>query len=262
MKIQGFNNHNIYFGRIKTKESHPKKSAEYSNFIFLDEHLLDFGIPKKVAFVRDHDFVQTNVMLYDEDNKCFYSELMPDNEAEAAEALFMAHGVEEFVYFEEIKGGEYGQPKQNPFISEKTVDVELLGSKEKAKVMKALLDIEQKERLAKTYLKTPALLDNSSPNYSMSYPAFIVRTLDCGFDMDGVLNNLNISTRNAFKSEDIERITVSPDGMQMRIQTLDGKSASLNFINGARNVYDSDIDSSGFGTIMIMDKNGPILKRY
>jgi len=47
----------------------------------------------------------------------------------------------------------------------------------------------------------------------------------------------------------------------MGIQTFDGKRASLDFNSGSRTVYDSDIDRSGFGTIMIMDKNGPILKR-
>lgn len=273
MKIQGFDK-NYYssqsFGSSPKTENpgakikNIRELKQQSNFAVLDMHLLDYGTPSKVAFVQDEIYKTTNVMLYNKRGECFYSEEMSDDMAEDAKVLFIEAGLDEetdFVTIMPLKGGLYGKPKQNPFISEKMVDVELLSSKEKAKIMKALFDVEQRELAAKTQLDTPAILDSSSKSYSMSYPTFLVRTLDSGFDMDSVLNNLNISTKNSFKSEDIKRIMVSPDGMHMGIQTFDGKRASLDFNSGSRTVYDSDIDRSGFGTIMIMDKNGPILKR-
>ncbi len=46
----------------------------------------------------------------------------------------------------------------------------------------------------------------------------------------------------------------------MRIVTNDGKRASLDFNDGKRMIYDSNIDETGFGDLLIMDRNGPIVK--
>ena len=76
-KIQGFsNNYNLNFNGLFNRQ--PKDDK----IIFLDTHLLDYGIPKKVAFVKDHDYEFTTVKLFDKKNECFYSEEMSDEDAE------------------------------------------------------------------------------------------------------------------------------------------------------------------------------------
>ena len=254
-KIQGFsNNYNLNFNGLFNRQ--PKDDK----IIFLDTHLLDYGIPKKVAFVKDHDYEFTTVKLFDKKNECFYSEEMSDEDAEDSKLLFIKNGVRDFVDIEDIKGGLYGKPKRTRVVSKNAITLDRLGSKEKAQIMAALIKADQRERAAKTQLDAPAILRTPDFGYSMGYYSFLAETMDSGFDIDKVLNNLNISTEGCFEPENIERITVSPDGTKMRIQTKDSKSASLDFCDGARRVFDTSYDNSGCGTIMIMDKNGPILK--
>lgn len=258
-KIQGFsNNYNLNFNGLFNRQ--PKDD---NKIIFIDTHLLDYGIPKKVAFVKDHKYEFTTVKLFDRNNECFYSEQMSDEEAKDSELLFIKNGVKDFVYIEDIKGKSQGKPKKAAKIGQSGVMLDDLGPKERAEMLASLFKLEQREKAAKTYLDSPAILKNPDEyaGYSMGYYSFLVETYDSGFDIDKVLNNLNISTNNSFKPDNIEKITVSPDGTLMRINTKDGEKAALDFSNGDRMVYGVSIDSSGCGPIMIMDKNGPILRR-
>jgi len=271
MKIQGFDNNynNLRFtGFFKTKDkSGGEDKKKYDNFLFIDTHLLDYGTPKKVALVRDDKYTFTTVMLYNDRDRCYLREEMSDEEAEAAAIMFEANGVkkDDIIRLVDIKGGQYGVikkpvPAENPKPNKSTIDIDSLSTKERAAVLKALYQVKQREQEAKTYLRSPAILNSSSTKRTMSYPAFLARTYESGFYIGAVLDNLNISARGGFEPENIDTVSVSEDGTQMRIQTKDGKRANLNFKDGSRFVYDSAIDDSGYGTLMIMDKNGPVLK--
>lgn len=248
----------------KSKEPNPNK------ILFMDQHLLEFGIPKRVAFVQDGKYCATTVILYDKNNDVIYSERMSDESAEDAKFLFETKGVDDFVCIKDIKGGKHREPEKElsimrpqgkavPVMSLKAENLSLLRPKDRQAVLDALNHIKAESK-EKTYLRHPAILDDSSDDFSMSYITFVMRSFESGFDFDKVLENLNNSTKNSFLPEIIERVTVSPDGMLMRIVTADGKRASLDFNDGKRMIYDSNIDKTGFGDLLIMDKNGPVVK--
>ncbi len=253
-KIQGYGSSYNYNSLNFTGFRKPKKD-DADKFIFLDQHLLDYGIPEKVAFVKDHDYAFYTVMLFDENNDCFYSEEMPDEDAFDAEKLFRQNGVKEFIELEDIKGGQYGKPKERKAKNGKnTFELHQLSAKDRATVLNALYELSQREKAAKTVLKSPVVLRHPEYRHPMGYYSFLAETYESDFNIDDVLNNLNVSTKGGFEPDFIDKITVSEDGTLMRIQTTDDKKAALDFNNGRRTVYEN-------GNISIMDNNGPIIDK-
>ncbi len=271
MNIKGISgNHNLNFTGLLGIINR-NKEPDVNKFIFMDKHLLDYGIPERVAFVQDGKYCATTVMLYDKDGNLIYSERMSDESADDAEFLFSAKGVKDFVYIKDIKGGKHGKTKSDlsvikppgkitPAASLKAQSLSSLRPKDRKAVLDTLEDMKAERKQERTFISCPAVLDDSSDNFSMNYITFVMRTLESDFDFDKVLENLNRSAKNSFEPENIENVTVSPDGMLMRIVTNDGKRASLDFNDGKRMIYDSNIDETGFGDLLIMDRNGPIVK--
>lgn len=270
--IQGFTStpRSVSFSGKK----YDSKTAYSDKFIDLDRerellkkmdkvaYLLDYGVPKKVVFAYDDEFTFATVRLYNEKEKCFYSADVLDEDVDACTELFVRNGVDEdnILYWDVIKGTEEPNKPIRKINPGESVMLDELGTKEQAAVRKALLNMHKRE-LKPVILSGPVTYTDDDKKYKMSYGTFISRTFGTDFNFYPILDDLNKSTANAFKTKDIDSIIVTPDGTMMEIRTKDGSRAFMDFNTGRRRAFGGNPDASGYGTILLIDDYGPVIRR-
>lgn len=271
-KITGFNfnSYNISFGEkrydAKTTRATSKildigKERETLRKMNKLAYLLDFGVPKKVVFAYDDEWTFATLKLYNDKEKCFLTSEVSDEDVEACTDLFLEHGVpeENILYWDIVKGSKESKPPKKFVNPGEAVELSEFGAKEQAAIRKVVANSFRQDLEAPS-LKGPVTFNDNEQKYKMSYGEFVSRTYGSNFDFYAVLDNLNAGTANSFKTKDIESIIVTPDGTMMEIRTKDGKRAFMDFNTGRRRAFDSDRDTSGYGTIMLMDDYGPVIR--
>ena len=270
-KITGLNtnSYNLSFGTkqysAKTNYSDKiidlEKAAEMMDKMDSMSYLLANGIPNKVVFAYDDELTFATVRLYNQKEKCIMTAEVLDEEVEPSTELFLRNGVKEenILYWDVIKGtGEAKLPKKYVRPGE-IVDIKELGAQEQVAVQRALIHSYKRDS-EPTILKAPVRFNDDEPKYKMDYYDFILRTYGNRFDFDKVLDNINSATANAFKKENIKHIIVTPDGTMMEIRAKDGARAFMDFNTGRRRAFGEKPDTTGYGTILLMDDYGPVIK--
>jgi len=217
-------------------------------------YIMAYGKPKRVAFVYDKDYTFAVAKLFNSKDRCFYETEVPDERVEDCKNLLMKNGLTEKDILEVRYGGAAYKKDTNPFEETKKP------SPEEAAARKALI-LMQHAQENPTVLRCPVTFRDNNEKYKMSYSDFLIRTYNTRFEFNKVLDNLNDSTSNSFTRDTIDSIIVTPDGTMMEIRAKDGKRAFMDFNTGKRRVFDNDQDSTGFGTIMIMDTLGPVIRK-
>lgn len=271
-KITGFNanSYNLSFGRkmydAKTICSSPvvefKKALELIDKMNQVSYLFNNGIPDKVVFAYDDEYTFATVKLYNKKDSCIMTAEVLDEDVEACTELFLRNGVkpENIQYWDIVKGEGKIVPPKKYTASNKAMDFSELDIKEQVAIRKALINLQKRSREPLT-LKSPIIFNDDEKKYKMSYVDFLARTYGSRFDFNTVLDNLNASTADAFESENIEYIIVTPDGTMMEIRAKDGGRAFMDFNTGKRRVFDKNVDCCGFGNFVLMDNYGPIIKQ-
>ncbi len=237
------------------------KSRELMNNMGKVSYLLDNGVPNKVVFAYDDEFCYATVRLYNEKENCIMTADVLDEEVEPATELFLRNGVnsKDILYWDIIKGtGETTLPKKYVRPGE-IVDIKELGTKEQAAVQKALIHSYKRDS-EPAILRSPVTFSDNEKKYKMSYYDFIARTYGSSFDFSKVLDNINHATANAFEKDNIEHIIVTPDGTMMEIRAKDGARAFMDFNTGRRRAFGDKPDATGYGTMLLMDDYGPVIK--
>lgn len=271
-KVSGFNtnSYNLTFGekmrKAETIYSNPvvelEKALELTRKMDKVSYLFDNGVPNKAVFAYDDELTFATVRFYDKKENCIMTSDVLDEDVEACTELLLRKGVkpENILYWDIIKGEKditppkkYLAPGESAYLSE-------FGKKEQAAVKKILINSYKRDR-EPVVLSSNVTFNDDEKKYKMSYGEFLARTYGSRFDISKVLDSLNASTANAFKTNDIEHIIVTPDGTMMEIRAKDGSRAFMDFNTGKRRAFDGNADSHGFGTLLLMDNYGPVIRK-